>query len=700
MSNVDKVRACLRLFKGYLDDDSLDINDYCKNVSEFKEDMLKHGLIFVCHSSDDIPATVVEQAIDMYGIKAEEWNQTFHKSFATVRDMDIQTLIIQQIVHYMTTYGFEDLGIYDKDTIYIPKEELDIPELEKGILLFNIKELSEQEISDKLMNLLTSNIALSEETLQDINILSDYIPKNRFDEIVNREFKVYLYDKYQVVPKNNIEFLRYLVYKVTGATLLIKNMQTINAIKNANLDIALKLFNTYLVNTKNYIELSKIFLRYKCIFLAFKNASSLDAENKKALNKIINKISKLSKIYHKPLDVNILDRLTQLKDKDVYALAKNLIKDSLSNADNYKLTKIYNAIQYRLFSSIKSPIVYKIRNGKSFVKELDNKLSSTQKDIMSELCLQIKNILHDRLYQKLQNKTIYIPDNIVYTVPTSEKQFINNIPEGSYIEIPRNDDLIIGIHWINLDHDRVDLDLHAVNNGEQYGWNSMHRNDNSDLYFSGDITDALLPNGATELFYIGRNCGNKSFLLSLNDYTNHKEINIPFEFVIAKADTDQIDRGYVINPNNIITKFNMNIPEDINQINLGLVNIGDTLKFYLNDFSISKDIATHKNKITLNAKDYLDNYSKIQLTLNELLAEININVVKEPIVMKKEYFEILETDIQNRQTIEPITLERAKELIDHNNEHLVISKDIQVKPDIDLSLENINKSTLIELFSI
>ena len=121
-----QIVSCLRLFKGYLPNctDELDV---CKTVLEFKEDMLKRGLLFVTKTTEDIPPKVVELAVNMYGVKEEEWNQTFHKSFATVRDTDIETLVVQQIVHYITTYGFEALGIYDKDTVYIPKEELEIP---------------------------------------------------------------------------------------------------------------------------------------------------------------------------------------------------------------------------------------------------------------------------------------------------------------------------------------------------------------------------------------------------------------------------------------------------------------------------------------------------------------------------------------------------------------------------------------------
>ena len=396
MLDVNKVRACLRLFKGYLVDDNLDTNDYCKNVSEFKEDMLKYGLIFACHDSADIPATVVEQAIDMYGIKAEEWNQTFHKSFATVRDIDIETLVVQQIVHYITTYGFEALGIYDKDTVYIPKEELDIPELKKDIKLIVISWFNLTELQIKLMTLLSSGIALSKETIEDIMTLSDYIPRDRFDEIKNKEIRIALYDKYNIVPKNNVEFLRYMIYKLTGSTLLIKNQQSIKALKQCDKEQIYNLLQSYLTNTPNgYIKLAEIFLRYKDLFLALKRPLSdmYDIEDKQInmyINSAINKISKLSKKYHKPLDNNILDRLSNIKDLTIYNLGRSAINSAITETNSFRLIRILNGLKYRLSCNSDDAIVYKIRNGKAYVSELEKAMTEEQQVVINDIIRCVK----------------------------------------------------------------------------------------------------------------------------------------------------------------------------------------------------------------------------------------------------------------------------------------------------------------------
>jgi hypothetical protein len=51
---------------------------------------------------------VVESVV---GISGEKANAAFHKSWAVVQDAAMEQLVIQQIVHYLTIYAFEALGI-------------------------------------------------------------------------------------------------------------------------------------------------------------------------------------------------------------------------------------------------------------------------------------------------------------------------------------------------------------------------------------------------------------------------------------------------------------------------------------------------------------------------------------------------------------------------------------------------------------
>lgn len=666
-------KEILRLFKGYLGEKTNNIN----------EKALKYGLLIPDSANDEI----VDIAIDMYGKDGKKWNQTFHKDFEIVKNAPIEDLITQQMIHYITTYGFESLGMYDNDLVYIPRESLDIPELDlENIEFITIKPLTSDELTEKLMTLITSGIALSEQTVEDVKVLSDFIDKNRFDEVSNREIKTYLYDKYNIMPKNPDDFLRYMLFKLTGNTLKIQSVDMIYQVRRSDKNKALKMLESYLIDENSYKKLSSIFLRNKQLFLALKvkKEDTAYSDIKVRMNRIINKLRKMSVYNHKPLPKNILDNLT---NKDISVNYDDLVKE-LDKITIFREMRILNGIRYRLFGN--DNIVYRIRNGKSYVSTLPGKtfeyisrLEGLNNFIMSHLI--------SRLSDKVKGKTIYIPENVVYAVPTSEKQFFGDIPEGSYVEVPRNDNVVYGVHWKNIKdgkpnnycfygetvltrgEERVDLDLKQMNKSDVFGWDASYRSSKSDILFSGDITNAELPNGATELFYVGQNVGNVAFLVTLNMYTNNSQ-DVPFEFVIANAThrSKNVSR-YALDPNNILYKMDAIIKNTERQKTLGLITISDTIRFYFNEFSLGSSVATsRRDDITMGAFDYLNSYGKTQLKLNELLKDCGAIIVNEPTIKTKV--------IKN---------------VDGNE----VSEIIDTPVDLDLSLESITKDTIIDLFS-
>lgn len=662
-------KEILRLFKSYLGEKS----------EEFHEEGLKYGLLIPKSASDK----VVSNAIEEYGKDGEKWNQTFHKDFEIVKNAPIEDLVAQQLIHYMTTYGFESLGFYDSDLVYLPKEKLEIPELVvDDIELIPIKPITEEELQEKLMILLTSGIALSEQTVKDIIVLSDFIDKNRFDDIKNKEVKTTLYEKYNIMPRNPEDFLRFLLFKTTNATLKIQSDDMIRIIKNSDDIMALKMIQTYIMKTPDgFNKLSSIFLRNKNLFLAYKR------KDNKELNRIINKLRKNADKYHKPLKKDILDCLT---DGSV-EIDKDLLKSRLDDITIFREIRIVNGVLYRLKGN--NSIVYKIRNGKSFATTVVNRTEEYIKRL-EKIYNVVYNHLINRLSEKVKDKTFYIPENITYTVPTSEKQFNGNIPEGSYVEIPRDSDIVYGVHWCNISEEttekgfygeesstrriekRVDLDLKQMNKSECFGWDASYRSNTSDILFSGDVTDAQLPNGATELFYVGQNYGHGAFLITLNDYTRDNK-DIPFEFVIAKGDNPDIRKNYVINPNNILEKFDMVIKKDENQMTVGFITIGDTIRFYFNDFSQGNKRTSRQDDVTMNTFDYLQSYSKIQLKLRDLLKDAGAILIDKDTVVK---------------TI-------VKKVVDEEGNVDIETMKEKVPVDYNLSTNVITKETLIDILS-
>ena len=126
---------------------------------------LKHGFVLdaaIAPSRKLLKA--IEQTIGLSGTQA---NASFHKSWRVIQESSIESLVIQQIAHYITTYGFEAAGIYNVDTVFIPHEKLEVPKLESDVPVVFVRAMNAKELLDAIIEL-SSGIALAEETLDDI----------------------------------------------------------------------------------------------------------------------------------------------------------------------------------------------------------------------------------------------------------------------------------------------------------------------------------------------------------------------------------------------------------------------------------------------------------------------------------------------------------------------------------------------------
>lgn len=659
----------LRLFKGYQGAKSEGVN----------EKALTYGLLI----SNAAPAEVVDEAIKMYGIDGNLWNQTFHKDWKTVAETPIETLILQQLVHYITTYGFEALGIYNEANVYVPAEALNVPELKtEGVRLTAIVALSDEEITAKLMTLLSSGIALSEQTVKDIKVLSDFVDRERFDEIANREVRNFFYEKYNIMPKDPEAFLRYLMYRTTGATLKIQNVATYQALAYADKELVLNMLQAY----GDYARLSSIFLRNKNLFLALKT-KPVEGETRtktaKAINAIINKLRKLAVENHKALKPALLDSLSYRSD-----YSDDELNAALDKVTVFRAIRVMNMLAYRLNGN--KNIVYRVRNGKSYVSQIPER--DNEAALRNAHAVVMKHIA-DSVAKNVSGKTVYIPAGFTYMVPASEKQFVNNVPEGSYYELPDGDDLVFATHWVNLEKDptwqssswyggvtdagRVDLDMRMMNNSSNFGWNASYRS-GADILFSGDMTNAPAPNGATEAIYVSHTVRNNSFVITLNDFTCHG-VDVPYEFIIAKCNKKEtFGSNYVIDPNNIVTKFNLKITPDKHQVTLGMVKADEkTKRFYFNDYAVGRSGAvSRQDKYTMGALSYMNTYAEVQMDLAKLLTMAGAKLVDAPTYVEKE----------------------PEAYIDEEGKPQIRFVEKTKPVDINLSIEALTKDSIIELF--
>lgn len=555
---------------------------------------LRRGFIFSPEVVYNYSERELLQFIDEISLTPEQINSSFHKSWKKVADTDIEQLVIEQMVHYITTYGFKYLNIYDENTVYIPVENLEIPLIgvdKIGITI--IKGYTKDELKTKLMDVLQTGIALSDTTISDILDVAEYVDVDDEDVvwIKNKEIKVALYDHLDIMPRDPVEFLRYAVFKSTGKTLLIKNPSTIEAIKEGE-DIS-QLFIKY----NDFHRLAEIFYRFKPLFLAFKANDRLKPT--------INKIRRLATEHHIPMRVDYLNDFTGMISRGE-SIDHDELRDELKKVNIFRKIRLAYALNYRC-EDVNS-IMYKIRNGKSYATVFS---FNHPRAAMIALGIVIESIT-DNL--DVEDKKIFIPDYINYALPSTEKQFTGNFPSGSYITIPH--DMIVGIHWEDVDHRTVDLDLSLLNEDEEkIGWDSSYRNENRTILFSGDVTAA--PNGASELFYIQKQNLSNSIMF-VNYYNYNEEIEVPFKIVVAKENTDDFGNNYMVNPNNVICIANSVINQKQKILGMLSVTSGGS-RFYFAESYLGRSITSSGEGYVEQSRDYLSAFYKNAISLNDVL---------------------------------------------------------------------------------
>ncbi len=607
--------SVLRLFK------AVPITKKGKSTSEkLLKETIKKGFIFspeVIHnySEKDLIKLigVVEKEV---GLSADKMNSSFHKSWKKIREASIEQLVMEQIIHYITTYGFERMGIYDESSVYIPCEELKIPRLNvKKILLTVIKGYTKGELRIKILDLLKSGIALGEDTKKDVIDVATFVELDEYEinNIRNKEVRTALYDYFGLFPEDPIEFLRYIIYKSTNKTLLIKDRATIEDIKSKDNLHVLGLLTKYR-NKYGLERLAEIFYRFKPLFLAFRTNSKLKS--------IVNRIRKLADRYHKPMKEDYLNSITaKIKQGRVINVDK-LIKE-LSRVNVFRKIRLAYALKFRT-KEVES-ILYRIRNGKGYATTFDFSRQKTAGAVLDEV---LGSIVED-IKPNVKGKKIYIPEHMNYTLPSTEKQFTGDFPSGTYVSIPK--DMVFGIHWENVDGHRIDLDLSLIDKeGYKLGWDGGYRSEGNKILFSGDITDARKPKGASELFYVERQQNVASILMVnyFNFQDFDKEIEVPFKILVAKEKVKRLNENYMVNPNNVLSVAKTKINQRQKILGL-LTTTPKECRFYFTETYLGNSITSSASVFSENARRYLFDFYENTISLNELLEQAGAKIVTE-----------------------------------------------------------------------
>lgn len=518
-----------------------------------------------------------EQIVDYLlqeSLNGNDLNKTFHKSWNKILTFSRFELLVEQIRHYISTYGSDF-----QDEVYIPNEILDL----EGVTLKYkvIKAYTKEQFIQKSLDVLKSGVALKQET---VDLLLDFLISDLGytftgdEKVKNKEAFVKLVDYYGIVPKNSVEVLRYVVYRCTDSTLLVKSPDVLNKIKTSS-------FNPDALFKKVGLEeMSKIFNRFKPIFLEFKNRCP----------RTINKISKLSKKYHTPLKENSLNQATSIYITD----------GDLQNASVFFLFRVLQAIKSRL--NKQDTYLYKIRNGKTWLDE-------QPKEVNSEVLISNFNRIVNHLKSKFNfsDRVFYIEQNVQLGLPTSEKQFIGNIPFGTKF---KNDKLVVGIYWRN-EWGASDLDLSAINLVGKVGWNSSYNQDGNLLY-SGDITSAK--EGAVEYLYNSNN-SNRS-IVKMNVYDGLEEA-VKYKVIIGKG--DDVKRNIMLEPSNVLAEFEVKTVSREN-----ILGVLDNNTFTVFSLSSGNNRVSTSSRSMSQVEALHQQYNN-QVTLNDIILELGGKIVND-----------------------------------------------------------------------
>lgn len=617
--NINK--ATLRLFKSIYVEEGM--------ACEIPEDLIvasaSKGLLLSNVTFPNTTTTVetIDYLIKLYGVDLVKLSNTFHKTWKTVSEIDPQLHYLQQILHYITTYGFEALGFgYDEESVYIPAEKVPYDENVKPYSFTIIRGINLDEMLKRVDTLLTSGVALSQQQVDDVVLLYNYITskgyKYEFDNIKNKEVKAILWTKIEDKPYIPVdEFLRVLTYTVTGNTLLVRSWRNYQNVKlhmkinmslrdNSNIRIQVKNLLEYYIDKFGMKNIASQFLRNKIIFLSFKCDET---------KSIINKLRREAKIYHEPQEVKYLD------------------EQDIINANIWQLIKYYNYCLSNLNPTTDK--LYQIRTGKNYIKENNNaNTSGNISRVVDEHYTRLKNIITERIadsLSKLQGKIFLVPDYIDYRIPSSLKRLASGVPEGTIIKFPEDKPFTVGVHWENKPADKnhseyiVDLDLHANSVTESYGWNRSFRSEEKGkVMYSGDVTSAPINKGGASEAFTFDNIDD-TYIVTLNDYTQSGKH--PYKFVfdidtyVKDDDYRHESRGYIFSPNAKV----LNAHVDNNQNTLGLVMKN---KFYFINSSIFQGSITNRDGLLERLLKYYEESQANYLTFTQLADIVGFRVIK------------------------------------------------------------------------
>lgn len=541
------------------------------------------------------PDCCTNEVMEWLNWQTANYNATFYEQWKDITCRSRLQLLMDQLIHYASTYGTQMQG-----TPYVPNENIDselaalhVPSFKE---LKMILPVSDEDLYEKCLQALRSGIALNANTLREyVDYICYYANDSKIqldvNSFKNRDAICMVSSALGILPSDTILALRTLVYSATRSTAFVQNTELVRQIQSGNPVDFSKLSKSHIHN------FATIFNRFKRIFLAFK----VNQENNPT---VINRIGKLSKTLHQPMVKGFWESILE-EEKSMEEIAAQL-----KIINNFKKVRIMQLVMERLAPS--KDQVYVIRNGKTFVR-----MGYTAKAVSESYCHTLYAMLRESLVESLRSKAcpIKLPQHCELTLPSSEKTFVGNIPFGTSFKMA--DHNIVGIYWRN-EWGTHDFDLSLLDlNANRIGWNANYCKGN-DVIYSGDMTNAEPE--ATELIYMSKKAPDS--VVCVNRFNGNEGSKFRLFFAQENLSETQELCNYMVDPNSV--KWDVMMESEKAQQTIGLI-CDNT--FYMMDLQTSNARVSSNNDYQKAFIETMKNRTKHFVMLADILKDAGFTIV-------------------------------------------------------------------------
>ena len=113
----------------------------------------------------------------------------------------------------------------------------------------------------------------------------------------------------------------------------------------------------------------------------------------------------------------------------------------------------------------------------------------------------------------------------------------------------------------------------------------------------------------------------------VNYFNYNPQIEVPFNIFIASENITKMHMNYMVNPNNVICNVQSKMTE--HQQIIGLLSIReDKTNFYITNVNIGKSITARNDDYIEKSRRYMFNYYNNIITLREVLKSNGVEIIK------------------------------------------------------------------------